>query len=126
MVHDDDEWPIISRYTRAQAIADGVLVDVTPLAKEAGFVLPVALTAAVHASCVAVPEGVEAQDETGRLWDLLKVLRARIRAAPAGAHELRFQVEVRNRTAEVHALRALIGPGDAAEPVLTVLLPDED
>ena len=28
---------IISTYTRAQAIEDGVLIDVSPIAKEAGF-----------------------------------------------------------------------------------------
>src|SRR6185437_8267129 len=35
---------VIYSYTRAQAIADGVLVDVSETAKEAGFKYPVALT----------------------------------------------------------------------------------
>ena len=52
----------------AQAIADGVLIDATELAKEAGFRIPVAVTAGVWAECVAVPAGVADQDETGRLW----------------------------------------------------------
>ena len=38
--------PPIHTYTRAQALADGVLVDAGPLAKEAGFRWPVALTQA--------------------------------------------------------------------------------
>ena len=38
---------IIARYTRAQAIEDGVLIDVSKMAKEAGFVIPVAVTDAV-------------------------------------------------------------------------------
>ena len=65
---------LIFSYTR-QAIADGVLVDVSKLAKEAGFRFPVAVTAGVWAECVTVPEGVAGQDETGRLWDVLNVLR---------------------------------------------------
>ena len=47
---------IIDSYTRKQAIADGVLIDVTETASEAGFRIPVALTRAVWADYVAVPE----------------------------------------------------------------------
>ena len=46
---------VIFSYTRAQAIADGVLIDATELAKEAGFRIPVAVTAGVWGECVAVP-----------------------------------------------------------------------
>ena len=35
---------IICSYTRAQAIKDGVLIDVSEAAKEAGFKIPVAMT----------------------------------------------------------------------------------
>ena len=34
--------PVISAYTRAQAIEDGILVDVSETAREAGFKIPVA------------------------------------------------------------------------------------
>jgi hypothetical protein len=37
---------LIHSYSRRQAIADGVLIDVTPTAREAGIKFPVALTAA--------------------------------------------------------------------------------
>ncbi|MGW9402311.1 DUF6573 family protein, partial [Streptomyces sp. NPDC055642] len=64
--------PPIHTYTRAQALADGVLVDAGPLAQEAGFRWPVALTQAAHAEAVAWnPEHEAGQDETGRLWDVL-------------------------------------------------------
>ncbi len=50
-------WGVIHMYTREQAIEDGQLIDVseTPEAKEAGFRIPVCLTAGVHA-LVQVPE----------------------------------------------------------------------
>lgn len=67
--------PVIVSYTRKEALADGVQVEVTQLAAEAGIRFPVFLTRAVHEKYVAVPEGVEGQDETGRLWDILMVLR---------------------------------------------------
>ncbi|MCY4511649.1 MAG: hypothetical protein OXG35_32490, partial [Acidobacteria bacterium] len=44
-----EDADVIHRYTRAQAIKDGTLVDVTETAREAGWRFPVALTAAVQA-----------------------------------------------------------------------------
>jgi hypothetical protein len=130
-------------YTRAQAIADGVLIDVSDLAAEAGFAVPVAMTAAAWAETVAwdatadkrKPEGT-GQDETGRLWDVLTVLLHAIRrkraAAPAdNPGEMGFQVlrvprEGRGVRPRLATLTAHIGPGDDLEPVLTVLMPGED
>ena len=66
-----EEADLIYRYTRAQAIEDGVLIDVSAVACEAGIAYPVALTSAAWGRCVAVPPGVECQDEAGRLWDVL-------------------------------------------------------
>ena len=70
-----EDADLIHRYTRADAIRDGVLIDVSAVAQQAGIRYPVALTAAVWAECVAVPPGVECQDEAGRLWDVLPMLR---------------------------------------------------
>jgi hypothetical protein len=74
------------RYSRADAIADGVLIDVSTVAREAGITYPVALTSAVWARCVTVPPGVECQDEAGRLWDVLwRAIRwPETRPPPAG------------------------------------------
>src|SRR5437763_10954804 len=68
--------PLVFSYTRAQAIHDGVLIDVSATAKEAGFVMPVAVTAAVWGGCVGVPDGVGGQGEAGGLWDVLHLLRS--------------------------------------------------
>ena len=84
----------------AQAIADGVLVDVSKLAKEAGFRFPVAVTAGVWAECVTVPEGVTGQDETGRLWDVLNLLRFAIAKQHKGAERVDFAVHVRKDNSE--------------------------
>ena len=42
-----EDWAVIHSYTRKQAIADGVLVDVTDQAKFSGFKIPVAVTQTV-------------------------------------------------------------------------------
>ena len=55
---------VISSYSRAQAIEDGVLVDVSSVAREAGIKFPVAMTRTVWGKYVEVPEGVSCQDET--------------------------------------------------------------
>lgn len=121
--------PLIFRYTRAQAVADGVLVDVTADAKEAGFVIPVALTAAVWAECVRVPDGVIGQDERGRLWDVLSLLRFAIRRQADGEPELLYQLHVRNDNAEgdppLVTLKAVCGPADDGSPCISVMRPDE-
>ena len=62
---------VIHSYTRAQAIEDGMLIDVSEMAKEAGFRMSVAVTARVWAQCIEVPAKVQAQDEMGRLWDVV-------------------------------------------------------
>jgi hypothetical protein len=131
---------LIFSYTRAQAIADGVLVDVSKLAKEAGFRYPVAVTAAVWAECVTVPDGVAGQDETGRLWDVLNLLRFAIASKVAvpryalpgqnlDGERVDFAVHVRKNSEgdpPLVDLYALCGPGDNGEPVVTIMLPNED
>jgi hypothetical protein len=118
---------IIYTYSRAQAIEDGVLVDVSELAREAGFRYPVALTSAVWAGCVEVTEADECQDETGRLWDILNVLRCRIRAA-GDAQIIFFEVLIAKggKSPEPVRLKAHCGPGDDLLPVITVMVPNED
>lgn len=121
--------PLILAYTRKQAIADGVLVDVTETAREAGFVIPVAVTCGVWAECVRVPDGVTGQDEAGRLWDVLMMLRFTVRRASEG-NRVDFAVHVRSDdnqgTPPLVSLYAACGPGDEGEPVVTVMLPHED
>jgi len=70
-----DGAEVIYAYTRAQAIEDGVLIDVSSVAKEAGIKFPVAMTRTVWGKYVEVPEGVSCQGETGRLWDILWMFR---------------------------------------------------
>src|SRR5258708_1748505 len=47
--------PVIYSYTRAQAVADGLQVEVTKTAAEAGIRFPVFITRAVFDSFVTVP-----------------------------------------------------------------------
>lgn len=125
---------VVSSYTRAQAIADGVLVDCSNLAREAGFRVPLAMTAAAWHSCVAWTDANEqdkpmGQSEVGRLWDVLwMALHAakRTEGDQVAFTVLRMPVEGEDLAAEPVALVLHIGPGDAGEPVCTIMEPGED
>jgi hypothetical protein len=124
-----DGFVVIHSYSRAEGIADGVLVDVSATANEAGIKLPTALTREVWEAYVALsPAAVLAgSDERGRLWDIVWMFRcAAVRAGDAS--ELRFQLYV--VTTDVRpslvTLKAICGPGDDAAPVITILLPEQD
>ena len=130
-----DFGPVIYAYTRAQAVADGVQVEVTKTAKEAGIKFPVFLTRTVFDSFVTVPEGVTGQDEAGRLWDIVWMLRfgiLRSRPGAAGAACTRipvaFYVRNDNHRAKLVKLIAVCSALDIddPQPALTLMMADED
>ena len=126
---------VIYSYTRAQAIEDGVLVDAGPMAQEAGFKWPVALTSAVWEDCVAWTDDDSRkkpfQDQSGRLWDVLYMASHAIRTSKDSGDRMMFQLyrvprDGHSTEAVLVTLKLIVGPGDAGEPVITILLPDED
>jgi len=122
--------PVIYSYTRSQAVADGMQVDVSKVAAEAGIRFPVFLTRAVFDSFVTVPPGVTAQDEAGRLWDVVWMLRFAIRKAQTGQARLPFALYVRNDNHRPRLVKlvAMCGPLDIDDPAptITLMLPEED
>jgi hypothetical protein len=121
---------VIFAYSRAQAVADGVQVEVTKVATEAGIRFPMFLTRAVYDAYVTVPDGVTAQDESGRLWDIVWMTRFGILRARPGVDRIPVALYVRNdnRGARFIKLIAVCGPLDIddPQPAITVMLPDED
>lgn len=126
-----DQLEVIHTYSRADAIADGVLLDVTELAAEQGIRYPVAI--ATHAWDAAVawdPAHGAMQDETGRQWDVLTMaamaLRRARRLGLTGLQIFTVYV-VPNRPGadepEPVNLGISVGPGDNYEPVLTITGP---
>ena len=124
LLKDEVFGDYISIYTRQQAIEDGTLIDVSSIAQEAGIKFPVALTQAVWSKYVEVPTNVTCQDESGRLWDIVWMFKKQIQAGD----QMTFKVYVRNSAGRprLETLKAICGPGDTAEPVITIMLLDED
>lgn len=123
----------IHTYGRAEAIEDGLLVDVSETAREAGFLIPVALTIGAWEDCIAWnatdSERQTYQDESGRLWDVLWMSAQA--AKKASGERLAFQLYRvprggRGIRPRLTTLSLTIGPGDTGEPVITILLPGDD
>jgi hypothetical protein len=121
---------VVYSYTRAQAIADGVQVEVSKVAAEAGIKFPLFLTRTVFDAYVAVPPDVSGQDEAGRLWDIVWMTRFAILRAKPGVDRIPVALYVRNdnRAAKLVKLIATCGPLDIdnPKPAITVMMPDED
>jgi hypothetical protein len=121
---------VIYAYTRKQAIADGFQVEVSKTAQEAGIRFPVFITRTAFDAYVTVPPNVSGQDEAGRLWDVVWMLRFAIRKAVSGQSRLPFALYVRNdnRAAKLVKLVAMCGALDIddPQPAITIMLPDED
>lgn len=118
--------PVIHSYSRAQAIGDGVLHDVTDISRDYGILLPTAIASHAWSSAVAWPNRETASRyETERTRTVLAharnaLLRAK-RLGLRGLQEFAFTPTpgVDGETSEI-TLGIEIGPGDAAEPVLTI------
>jgi len=128
-MNNDESWNVVYSYSRAQAIADGVLVDVTEEAKAIGFKLHTVVTDHLFHGYVKPPAGLdgEGQSVAGRLHDLM-VLALFAARKVVNTDRVTFKVDFlmapgRKETIEVIAH---IGPGDRGEPVLTIMLPGED
>ena len=126
---------VISTYSRAQALDDDVLVDLGPMAKEVGFRFHTAISAAVWADCVvwsdADSEHQVHQDQSGRLFDVLYMAHHAIRSSRSNSDRLMFQLyrvprDGKSTEAAITTLKLIVGPGDHGEPVITIVLPDED
>ncbi len=127
--------PLIDAYTRTQAIEDGVLVDVSETAREAGFKIPVAVTRTVWTRLVALPEGYQGfQDERGRLWDVLWMARHyALRASDRDrvrmcvlVRDIRKDLRDSHRPPRRHFPIVAIGADDDGGPAITVMFPEDD
>lgn len=159
--------PVISTYTRAQALEDGVLVDVDTLnptmRAECGIKFPIAMTTRLVEEVIKPSKlGQECgQSLNGRLWDALFMLLNAIRLLKVGGGGSEFGRTYRGpgpcqtteykvgftfdrvakstlgeggpfkktrspQVTKTLTLKAICGPGDDMEPVITIMMIDED
>ena len=135
----------IHTYTRAQALSDGTLVDLSDWASAekgffGGFCWPLAVTAAVWNDLGDIPEWAQgSQDVRGRAHDLLWMASLAVRQEKGNATEVLFDVILAlagdpapadmGDAGEEHSVRTyklVCGPNDDGTPCLTVMRPEED
>lgn len=129
-----EDAEVIHRVTRGELLDDGSLVDVSKVARDL-FPVHTAVTRRVWEEVVVPPKPVAGiQDEYGRLWDVLWMLKCKIsRLGKEVAGELdtvTFELLVVNdyekKDEQIVTLKAVISGGDEGEPVLTISFPEED
>lgn len=127
---DNTNYIVIYSYTREQAIADGILVDLTKEAQEAGFKIPVALSAGLYHEYVKPPEALEAQSQSisGRLHDVFMMLRFAAKDRWDGSRvefEVLFQMDEGPSFEKVQCVAAVEGDSNG-NPCLTIFRPEDD
>ncbi|WP_067722792.1 DUF6573 family protein [Nocardia yamanashiensis] len=135
-----EDAEIIHSGTRAQAIAEQLLRDVSELARERGFAAPVAITANAWRQAVAWPqEGKYGQSENARISDVLTAALHAFAYAlvmcpeegDLGTDRLPFTVhreapDSADPTPSPVALLLHLGFGDEGEPVFTIMTPHDN
>ena len=122
----------ISVYTRAQALEDGELVDVTEWASAdkgfiGGFTVPVALTRSLWGAIESIPASLKGcADVRGRAHDVLWMgsLAAR-RASGEGLRYFKLTLPTCGSRKRVVVLAIHSGPGDEGEYVITLGFPED-
>jgi hypothetical protein len=121
---------LISVYTRAQAIEDGVLVDLMQdtMAEVARqhYKHPIACTAAVwDIMQKAVENERYGNDYAGVLHDMLWM--SRVYKRQIAENIVIFRVKITGAgSRSVYDFKLIVSPGDDAAPVITIMLPEED
>ena len=114
--------PVIYSYSRAQALEDGVLVDLTQIETIGkAFKYLVACTDTVWA---IIEDALthEGHDIQGIGHDIATMAIYTIRRTHGGDRVI-FEVIIAGKR---HTFKMHIGPGDTPEPVMTLMLPNED
>ena len=80
-------------------------------------------------SCIALTPAAKRahNDVKGRLWDVLWMMRLAMQSNRDASSVLFEVYVVRKRVTPTRTrLKVVCGPGDDAEPVLTIMFPEED
>ena len=110
---------IVSSYTADEAIDDGILVDVSEMAREAGFVWPVRITQSVHELCTP-PASNKIQSYDGRLWDVIFLLKMASKRTPKTERMVVFTVKIGKTN---QTLWAVID--ETSGPAIHIMLPED-
>ena len=120
---------LIFSYSRAEAIEDGVLVNLSEVAGDVcrqHYKVPVACTAAVWAIIErAIKNPRWSNDLNGVVHDILYMSRKASRAVDGSTVVFTVIITGAGRR-RYHQFKLVVGPGDGGEPVATIMMRGED
>ncbi len=116
----------ISIYTREDALRDGVLVDLSqyPVTRE-HYKYPVACTAAVWQLIEDAVASASDSSISGILHEVLWISHAASKRTSDSERRFSVGFEI-NECLQVVHMRCVCGPGDKSEPVITIMMENED
>ena len=118
--------------SRAEAITEGTIIDVSELGRQVGFKWPVAMTKAVWEDSVSWSdedsEQQVPQNQKSRLFSVVGACADYVRTRGPKADRMRFRInriprDGISRGAQQRLLQVVAHPGDDGEPVLTIRIP---
>jgi len=120
---------VISSYSRAEAIEDGVLVDMNKgtfdEVTKGIYNIPVAVTKAVYAIIKRAAENPRTCNDYKGIWhDMVHMSRVFLKK-DASSYFFPCTITGAGRKRKF-IFKSVIGGGDNGEPVITFMLPDED
>ena len=126
-----NDWKLIYCYTRKRAIADGIMVDVSYFVSDFWFIVPLAITNNLFTRNIQPTNKLAeaGKSSESRMIDLLVVMMIKLFQRP-NTEQLSFNVSFDMEYEEkieskLVQILAVIGQGDAGEPVLTIMLPED-
>ena len=124
-----EDTNIIYEYNRLQAIEDGIFVDVSGVAKEAGIKYPVAVTTNLyHTHIKPSKEAKEyGQDLQGRLWDVLQMFLLKARSTSDNFMEFEVLFQNGPNKKEVVKIWAVCEAQSSKDPspAINIMLPED-
>lgn len=123
-----DIWGLVDpesqRKARQDAIDDGDLIEITRMGRDAGIIYPLAISARAAQRMVPFPDMPQTV-VTENLWDALHAFKDK--ASVTTSEEFEFQASLyQNGIVPTITFKATVSPDDDGEPVITIMMPDEN
>ena len=123
-----DDKNIIFTYSRAEAIKDGVLIDVTKTASEQGIKCLVAVTKTLWNKYIVPedPSKLHCKSIEGRLSDTILFYKHAAKDFKGSILFFEVSYVFKGNLIKKVKLKAVCSPGDSEEMVVAIMLPNED
>lgn len=119
--------PVISCYTQAEAIADGVLIPISVIASRHGFKIPTLITATLLTQLIGSDEAQNFQDSNfGVPLEIPMLFREIIQQIRIDPQQSGFKSETVSISGANQPFKVCMASNDDGEPCIIISLPEED